>query len=50
MDTNLHTSYLFKAIDAYPYDLAETLESLNYALSYNENNVNITVLLFNMNY
>ena len=45
MDTNLHTSYLFKAIDAYPYDLAETLESLNYALSYNENNAEALYLM-----
>jgi len=35
MGTNLHNSYVFKALDAYPYDLEETLEALNYALSYN---------------
>ncbi|WP_299548166.1 hypothetical protein [Seonamhaeicola sp.] len=35
MDINLHNSYLFQALDAYPYSLEETLEALNYALSYN---------------
>lgn len=31
---NTHNSYLFKAIDAYPYNLEETMEALGYALSY----------------
>ncbi|WP_282134760.1 tetratricopeptide repeat protein [Seonamhaeicola maritimus] len=35
MENNLHNNYLFKALDAYPYELEETLDSLNYALSYN---------------
>lgn len=35
MSTN---NYLYKALDAYPYDLEETMEALNYALSYNEDN------------
>lgn len=30
--------YLYKAIDAYPYDLQEAVEALNYALSYEPNN------------
>lgn len=34
----LHNSYLFKALDNYPYDLAETIEALNYALSYDNKN------------
>jgi len=29
---------VLKAIDAYPYDLEETVENLNYALSYEPNN------------
>lgn len=33
MNTN---TYLCKALDAYPYDLEETMEALNYALSYQE--------------
>ena len=32
---NLLDKYLFQAVDAYPYNLQETLESLQYALSYN---------------
>ena len=35
MENNLHNNYLFQALDAYPYDLEQTLEALNYALSYN---------------
>lgn len=35
MENNLHNTYLFQALDAYPYELEQTLESLNYALSYN---------------
>lgn len=31
--------YVFQALDAYPYNLEETIESLNYALSYDEKNV-----------
>jgi len=33
-----HNSYLIKALEAYPYDLEEAIESLNYALSYEPNN------------
>ena len=35
---NLTDTYLFKALDAYPYDLPEAIESLNYALSYDDKN------------
>ena len=35
MENNLHNNYLFQALDAYPYELEQTLEALNYALSYN---------------
>lgn len=38
MDTNLLNNYVLKAIDAYPYELEETVENLNYALSYEPNN------------
>jgi uncharacterized protein YfaS (alpha-2-macroglobulin family) len=30
--------YLFQALDNYPYSLQETVESLDYALSYDEKN------------
>ena len=33
---NLATKYYLKAKDRYPYDLEEVVESLNYALSYDE--------------
>ncbi|WP_025740563.1 tetratricopeptide repeat protein [Aquimarina pacifica] len=36
--SNLLDKYLFQALDAYPYDLEETVESLNYALSYDAKN------------
>ena len=35
MENNLNNNYLFQALDAYPYELEQTLEALNYALSYN---------------
>lgn len=31
-------SYLIKALEAYPYEMEEALEALNYALSYNAKN------------
>ena len=45
MENNLHNSYLFKALDAYPYNLEETLEALNYALSYNSNDAHVLYLM-----
>ncbi len=36
--SNLLDKYLFQALDAYPYNLEEAVESLNYALSYDQNN------------
>ncbi|PWH83778.1 hypothetical protein DIS18_04285 [Algibacter marinivivus] len=36
METNL---YLCRAIEAYPYELAKAVEALNFALSYEPNNV-----------
>jgi len=38
MDANLLNNYVLKAIDAYPYELEETVENLNYALSYENDN------------
>lgn len=45
MDNNLHNSYLFQALDAYPYNLEETLEALNYALSYNSSDAHALYLM-----
>ncbi len=41
----LANNYIFKALDAYPYDLEEAIEALNYALSYDENNVEALCLM-----
>ncbi len=35
---NLLDKYIFQALDAYPYNLEETIESLHYALSYDAKN------------
>lgn len=48
MGTNLRNSYVLKALDAYPYDLEETLEALNYALSYNNKDVHALCLMGRM--
>tara|TARA_R110000850_G_scaffold277058_1_gene421834 strand:+ start:53647 stop:54183 length:537 start_codon:yes stop_codon:yes gene_type:complete len=45
METTLYNSYIFKAMDAYPYNLEETIEALNYALSYDKNNVQALCLM-----
>ena len=44
MNTIAHTYYL-KAFDQYPYDLAEFLEAINYALSYDENDADANCLM-----
>lgn len=38
MGANLNDTHLFEALDAYPYNLSEAIESLNYALSYDNKN------------
>ncbi len=43
--SNLLDKYLFQALDAYPYNLEEAVESLNYALSYDERNPTALSLL-----
>ncbi len=45
MENLIHNPYLFKALAAYPYDLEETMEALNYALSYDDQNVQALCLL-----
>ncbi len=45
MENNLHNNYLFKAIDAYPYDLEKAVEALNYALAYDPENVKALCLM-----
>lgn len=36
MGTHILNNYIFKALDAYPYELEKATEALNYALSYDE--------------
>lgn len=42
---NYTNNYVFKAIDSYPYDLEETIEALNYALSYDDKNTMALTLM-----
>ncbi len=42
---NTHNIYLFKALDAYPYSLEETVEVLNYALSYDADSTEALYLM-----
>ena len=37
--------YYIKALDQYPYDLNETMENLNYALSYNKEHIGANYLM-----
>lgn len=45
MGNNLHNTYLFRAIEAYPWELEKAIEALNYALSYEPNNVKALTLM-----
>lgn len=45
MERTNFNMYLFKALDAYPYDLEETIEALNYALSYDDKNAKALCLM-----
>lgn len=42
---NYTNNYVFKAIDSFHYDLEETMEALNYALSYNDKDVTALTLM-----
>tara|TARA_R100000935_G_scaffold13736_5_gene27648 strand:- start:74819 stop:75427 length:609 start_codon:yes stop_codon:yes gene_type:complete len=45
MNTNTHNLYLFKAMEAYPWDLEKAVEALQYALSYEPENVTALCLM-----
>lgn len=45
MDTKTQNPYLFKALDAYPYELETAIEALNYALSYDPENTEALYLM-----
>jgi len=40
-----NNNYVYKAIDSFDYDLEETMEALNYALSYDDKNVTALALM-----
>ena len=42
---NVFNTYLFKALDAYPYELEEAIEALNYALSFEPENAKALCLM-----
>jgi len=45
MESNIANLYVFKALEAYPWELAKAVESLNYALSYEPENVRALCLM-----
>lgn len=45
MSSTLSNTYFLKALDNYPFDLEHTMENLNYALSYDENNADVHCLM-----
>lgn len=45
MENNLHNTYLFRAMEAYPYELERAVEALNYALSYNPESIKALCLM-----
>jgi len=50
MENNLNNNYLFRAIEAYPYQLEVAVEALNYALAYEPNNVKALCLMAKVQY
>ncbi len=44
MDTTIN-NYVFRALESYPYDLEEVIESLHYALSYDDKNTMALTLM-----
>ena len=45
MGTYTQNIYLFKALEAYPYEIAKAMEALQYALSYEPDNVTALALM-----
>ena len=50
MENNLHNIHLFRAIEAYPWELEKAVEALNYALSYDPENVKALHLMAKVHY
>lgn len=49
MSNTLSNKYYLKALEAYPYDLTDTMESLDYALSYDSEHAGAHCLLGQLN-
>lgn len=49
MSNTLSNKYYLKALEAYPYDLTDAMESLNYALSYDSEHAGAHCLLGQLN-
>ncbi|NRB84434.1 MAG: hypothetical protein HRU49_11765 [Winogradskyella sp.] len=50
MENNLQNIYLFRAIEAYPWELKKAVEALNYALAYDPENVKALHLMAKVHY
>lgn len=50
MENNLHNNYVFKAMEAYPWELEKAVEALNYALSCDPENVKALHLMAKVHY
>jgi Tfp pilus assembly protein PilF len=50
METNLNNPYVFKALEAYPWELEKAIEALNYALAYDPENVKALHLMAKVHY
>ena len=50
METNLHNHYVFKALEAYPWELEKAIEALNYALAYEPENAKALQLMAKVHY
>ena len=50
METNLYNLYVFRAIEAYPWELEKAVEALNYALAYDPENIKALHLMAKVHY
>ncbi len=50
MENNLYNTHLFRAIEAYPWELEKAVEALNYALAYDPENVKALHLMAKVHY
>jgi len=50
MENNLYNTHVFRAIEAYPWELEKAVEALNYALAYDPENVKALHLMAKVHY